>query len=64
MSISGSFCKGFHFFYKEQLFCDLQLTLDGKQYNTHQLVVRNSSDYFERLIRKKNPQGELTENIH
>lgn len=59
MSVSGSFSKGFLIFYNEQIFCDLTLTLDGKQYNAHQLVFVHSSEYFARLIHKKNPQGTL-----
>lgn len=57
MSVSGSFSKGFHLFFQEQIFCDLLLSLNGKQYNTHQLVLVHSSEYFARLIHKKDPQG-------
>jgi hypothetical protein len=57
MAVCGSFLKGFDVFYQEQLFCDLMLSLNGRRYKTHQLVLVHSSEYFENLIQKENSKG-------
>eukprot|EP01127_Copromyxa_protea_P019762 TRINITY_DN648_c0_g1_i1.p1 TRINITY_DN648_c0_g1~~TRINITY_DN648_c0_g1_i1.p1 ORF type:complete len:460 (-),score=44.09 TRINITY_DN648_c0_g1_i1:86-1444(-) len=57
MSVCGSFLKGFHLFYQEQMFCDLLLSLNGRKYNTHQLVLVHSSGYFARMVQEQNSKG-------